>query len=141
MKLTIRFYTSWIISAIVMFSLFYLWHGVFLNDLKRIQFPMTWFISFAALTYLILGAGIYFLFESRMLKGLRNFLLRGAVCGLITGFVIFMMATIVNISLTGRLSIEHLMIDCIRQMAEQILGTMVVVLLKIVIHEPQLESA
>src|SRR3954468_13347679 len=98
MKLGLRFFLSWIISAIVMFTLFYVWHGIFLNDFKRIQFPLSWFVSFAALTYLIFGAGIYFLFESRLMKNLKNFLVRGLICGVIAGFSLFMMATIVNIS-------------------------------------------
>lgn len=141
MKLGLRFYLSWILSAMVMFTLFYLWHGVFLNDFKRIQFPLSWFIIFAAFTYLILGAGIYLLFESRLLKKLRNFFVRGIVSGLIGGFAIFMVATIVHISLTSKLSMQHLLIDCVWQMSEQVIGAMIVVLLKIVIHEPQVEHA
>ena len=67
MKLGLRFFLSWILSAVSMFILFYLWHGVFLNDFKRIQFPLTWFVTFAAFSYLIIAAGMYFFFESRIL--------------------------------------------------------------------------
>lgn len=139
MKLSLRFFLSWIFSAIVMFTLFYVWHGLFLNDFKRIQFPLPWFVAFAALTYLIFGIFIYFLYESELMKKIRNFFVRGVVCGAIAGFTLFMVATIVNISLTKHLSIQHLMIDCIWQISEQIVGAMVVVLFKIVIHEPQVE--
>jgi hypothetical protein len=141
MKLGLRFFLSWICSAIVMFTLFYVWHGIFLNDFKRIQFPLSWFVSFAALTYLIFGAAIYFLYEAEIMKRLRNFFARGLVCGAIAGFSLFMIATIVNISLTKHLSMQHLMMDCIWQISEQIVGAMVVVLLKIIIHEPQPEQA
>lgn len=141
MKLGSRFFLSWIFSAIVMFTLFYIWHGIFLNDFKRIQFPLTWFVAFAAFTYLIFGAGIYFLFESSLLKKIRNFFIRGLLCGTVAGFSLFMIATVVNISLTTNLSAQHLMMDCIWQVAEQTLGAMVVVLFKVVIHEPQLEHA
>jgi len=143
MKLGVRFFLSWIGSAILMFTLFYIWHGVFLNDFKRIQFPLVWFVMFAAGTYLILGAGIYFLFESRFTKKIRNFFIRGLICGVIAGFSLFMVATIVNISLTRHLSLQHLMIDCVWQITEQTIGTMVVVLFKIFIHdlEPQHENA
>ncbi|WP_317897892.1 hypothetical protein [Aurantibacillus circumpalustris] len=141
MKLGIRFFLSWIFSALVMFGLFYIWHGIFLNDFKRIQFPLTWFVTFAAFTYLIFGAGIYFLFESSLLKKIRNFFIRGLICGGVAGFSLFMIATIVHISLTTNLSAQHLMMDCIWQIAEQTLGAMVVVLFKVVIHEPQLEHA
>ncbi len=141
MKLGLRFFLSWIFSAIVMFTLFYVWHGIFLNDFKRIQFPLLWFVSFAAFTYLLFGAGIYFLYESQVMKKMRNFFLRGVICGLIAGFSLFMIATIVNISLTRHLSMQHLMMDCIWQMTEQVVGAMVIVLFKIVIHEPQTEHA
>lgn len=141
MKLGLRFFLSWIFSAIVMFSLFYIWHGIFLNDFKRIQFPLTWFVTFAAFTYLLFGAGIYFLYESHLMKKIRNFLVRGLICGAIAGFSLFMIATIVNISLTRHLSVQHLMMDCIWQMSEQIVGGMVIVLFKVVVHEPQTEHA
>lgn len=141
MKVGFRFFLSWIFSAIVMFTLFYVWHGIFLNDFKRIQFPLVWFVTFAAFTYLIFGAGIYLLYESQVMKKIRNFFVRGVVCGVIAGFSLFMIATIVNISLTRHLSMQHLMMDCIWQMTEQIVGAMVIVLFKIVIHEPQIEHA
>src|SRR5688572_19098008 len=140
MKLGLRFFLSWIFSAIVMFTLFYVWHGIFLNDFKRIQFPLGWFVSFAALTYLIFGAVIYFLYEAEIMKRIRSFFARGLVVGVIAGFSLFMIATIVNISLTKHLSMQHLMMDCIWQISEQIVGAMVVVLYKIVIHEPQPEQ-
>jgi hypothetical protein len=141
MKIGIRFFLSWIVSAVVMFILFYTWHGIFLNDFKRIQFPLSWFVTFAALTYLIFGAGMYMLFEARAMKRFRNFFVRGIICGIIAGFSLFMIATIVNISLTRHLSVQHLMIDCIWQMTEQVVGAMVVVIFKIAIHEHQAEHA
>lgn len=141
MKLGLRFYISWFSSSVVMFLLFYLWHGVFLNDFKRIQFPLAWFVTFAAGTYLILGAGLYFLYESRLMKRFKNFLLRGLLSGAIAGFSVFMVATIVNISLTKHLSPQHLLIDAAWQISEQILGGMIVVLFKVIIHEPVTEHA
>lgn len=118
-----------------MFTLFYIWHGIFLNDFKRIQFPLTWFVTFAAFTYLIFGAGIYFLYESSLLKWIDNCWVRGVVSGVIAGFSLFMIATIVNISITKNLSKQHLLVDCIWQMAEQTIGALTVVLLKFVIRE------
>lgn len=139
MKFGLRFYLSWLLSALVMFALFFLWHGVFLNDFKRIQFPLFWFQIFAAFTYLLFGIALYLLFESHLMKKVRNLALRGVVSGLIFGFTVFMVASIVNISLTRHLSINHLMVDCVWQIVEQIIGGMVLVLLKVLIHEPQAE--
>lgn len=141
MKLGVRFFLSWIVAAVVMFLLFYLWHGIILNDLKRLQFPLSWFITFAALTYLILGAGIYFLYESSILKRFTNFILRGLITGLIAGLVIFMIATIVNISITKNLRMQHMLVNCAWQITEQVIGAMVPVIFKIIIFEPQSETA
>jgi hypothetical protein len=85
-----------------MFSLFYTWHGVFLNDFKRIHFPMGWFVTFAAVTYLILGAVIYLFFESDLMRKIYNLFIRGLVCGAVAGLALFMITTIINISLTRR---------------------------------------
>lgn len=136
MKLSLRFFISWILCALVMFSLFYAWHGIFLNDFKRIKFPVSWFVTFAAVTYLIFGAGIFILFESQIMKNIRNVFIRSLCSGLIAGFSLFMIATVVNISLTKHLSIKHLVVDCLWQMAEQTVGAMVVMVLKFFIHDP-----
>jgi hypothetical protein len=140
MKLGTRFFISWILCAITMFTLFYAWHGLFLNDFKRIQFPLSWFITFAVFTYFIFSAGIYFLFESQIMKWFDNLWLRGLTCGVIAGFSFFMIATIVNISLTKNLSTSHLLIDCVWQIAEQTFGAMIVVVLKYVIRDHVLEE-
>jgi hypothetical protein len=141
MKIGIRFFLSWILSAVTMFTLFYIWHGVFLNDFKRIQFPLSWFVTFAALSYLILGAGIYFLFESQIMKRISSSFFRGLICGIVAGFSLFMVATVINISFTKHLSMQHLMVDCIWQICEQTIGMMVLVLLKVFVREPHLEEA
>jgi hypothetical protein len=141
MKIGLRFYLSWIFSALVMFVLFYVWHGIFLNDFKRIQFPITWFVSFAAFTYLIFGALLFFMMESEPAKKIRNVFVRALVVGAIAGFTLFMIATIINFSLTRTQSANHLLMDCVWQISEQMVGALVVTALKLIIHEPQHEHA
>lgn len=137
MNLGIRFFLSWILTSVTMFSLFYFWHGVILNDFMRLNFPLFWFIIFASITYLLLGAGMYFLFESSLLKYFHNFFIRGIATGLIGGISLFMVVTVVNISLTKHLSFRHLMIDCSWQIAEQTIGAAILVVLKIFIQDKQ----
>lgn len=141
MRLGLRFYLSWIFSALVMFVLFYMWHGVFLNDFKRIQFPLTWFVSFAAFTYLIFGALLYFMLESEIARKIRNGFWRALIVGSVAGFTLFMIATIINFSLTRTQSANHLLIDCIWQITEQIVGAMVVAVIRLLVHEPAHEQA
>jgi uncharacterized membrane protein len=98
-------------------------------------------VSFAAITYLIFGAVIFFLFEAEIMRKIHNLFVRGLVVGAITGFTLFMIATIINISLTRNQNIEHLMMDCIWQISEQMVGAMVVTVFKFFIHEPIPEHA
>ena len=140
MNIGVRFFLSWILSAVTMFGLFYVWHGIFLNDFIRIQFPLSWFVTFAAFTYLIFGAAIYFLYESQIMKRFENFFTRALICGVISGFSFFMLATVVNISLTKQLSMQHLLIDCVWQISEQTIGVFVIALLKVLVREPHLEE-
>lgn len=135
MNLGIRFFLSWILTSVIMFSLFYFWHGMVLNDFKRLNFPLFWFIVFASVTYLLLGAGMYFLYESSLLKYFHNFFIRGLITGFIGGICLFMVVTVVNISLTKHLSLRHLMVDCSWQIAEQTIGSFILVILKVFIQD------
>ncbi len=140
MKLGIRFYISWILSAMGMFILFYLWHGVFLNDFKRLTFPLSWFVTFAAFTYLILGAGMFLLFEAQIMKRIYNFFFRALLCGLIAGISLFMIVTVLNFSLTTTLSVQHLMVDCIWQICEQTGGALFIFACKVLIPDPKVQN-
>lgn len=102
---------------------------------------MGWFVTFAAVTYLILGAVIYLFFESDLMRKIYNLFIRGLVCGAVAGLALFMITTIINISLTRNQSIEHLMMDCFWQISEQIVGAMVVTLIKIFVSDPLSENA
>ena len=141
MNFNLRFFISWIISALVMFSLFYVWHGIFLNDFKRIQFPVGLFVCFAAITYLILSFGIYLVFESSFMKRFRNIFLKGLLAGILSGFTIFIIATIVHISLAKNLNSEHLLMNCSWQVAEQTIGAFVIVMFKVIIRDNKLQDA
>jgi hypothetical protein len=141
MKLNLRFFAAWILSSIVMFSLFYMWHGFFLNDFKRLNFPIIWFVVFAAVTYLILSFGLIFFFESQLMRKIDNFTFRGVLCGGILGFSLFMIMTVLHISFTQNLSARYLLLDCAWQMAEQISGGIVVALCRIFIPSMEHERA
>lgn len=141
MNFNLRFFISWIICALVMFSLFYFWHGVFLNDFKRIQFPIGLFVSFAAITYLIISFGIYILFESSLMKRFKNIFLKGLLLGALSGFTIFIIATIIHISLAKNLNSQHLLMNCSWQIAEQTIGAFVVVLFKVIIRDNKFQDA
>ena len=59
----------------------------------------------------------------------------------IAGFSLFMIATVINISLTKHLSMQHLLVDCLWQIAEQTVGAMVIVVLRGFIHDAVPQNA
>ncbi len=105
-----------------MYLLFYLWHGIFLNDFKKINFPFEWLIVFTAVAYIVISFVLYAVYESRPLKNIYNFFIRGVAAGVITGFIIFIVSIVVTISISKNLSPKHLMLDCIWQLCEQTVG-------------------
>ncbi|HNK69749.1 MAG TPA: hypothetical protein PKH36_13570, partial [Flavobacteriales bacterium] len=48
------------LSALVMFGLSWVWHGLALNDLRDLTIPLGLYIALAAVAYLIIGAILTF---------------------------------------------------------------------------------
>ena len=137
MQYSVRFFISWITSAVLMYAAFYVWHGVFLNDLNRISFSKILFLVLAALVYLVISYVLYRLFETKLLsKYISSPVLKGAVGGVALGFVIFAGVTVLGISFTKHITMEYLVVDCAWQMAEQLIGGIIIGLGRVFIFEP-----
>ena len=132
-----RFYVSWILAAVLMYAAFYFWHGIFLNDLNRISFSKTLFLGLAALVYLVISFLLYRTYESKLLsKHISHAIFRGVVSGFILGFVLFALVTVLGISLTKNVNITYIVADCVWQIAEQLIGGLIMGLGKLIIYEP-----
>lgn len=140
MKLNTRFYVSWILGSVLMYTLFYMWHGVFLNDFKKINFPFTWLIIFTSIAYITISFLLYAIYESKPMKNVYNFFIRGIFSGLLLGFVIFVVSTVVTISISRNLTAKHLMLDCVWQMAEQTIGGLLLGLVKVFVTDHRTEE-
>ena len=137
MLYSFRFYVSWIIAAVLMYVAFYMWHGVFLNDLSRITFPLALFLGLAALVYLVISYVVYRTYESKIIeKYIPQPMLRGVVSGLMIGFILFALVAVLGISFTSHVNATYLMADCAWQIVEQIIGGLIIGLCKIIIFEP-----
>lgn len=123
-----RFLISWIITSVVMFILFYLWHGLFLNDFSRLSYPTEIFLVFAAITYLIIGFVVVKVFEAKFLEKLfyHRLFLKGLVKGFMCGLMFFIVATVVGVSFNTGTGIKNLLFDMAWQMFEQGIGGIVV---------------
>lgn len=137
MLYSFRFFLSWIIAAVLMYVAFYFWHGVFLNDLNRITFSKGLFLGLAALVYLVISYVLYRTYESKFIeKYLPQPMLRGVVSGLIIGFILFAFVTVLGISFSKDINMTYILADCAWQIAEQILGGLIIGLGKVLIFEP-----
>lgn len=140
MKLNSRFFVSWLLGSVLMYTLFYSWHGIFLNDFKKINFPFTWLIIFTSIAYITISFVLYAVYESKPMKNVFNFFVRGILSGLLVGFIIFVVSTVVTISISRNLSAEHLMLDCVWQMVEQTIGGLLLGVVKVFVTDARHEE-
>jgi len=113
------FITLWFIAAVVMALSSLAWHGVLLNDIERLQLPLTAFAALFGVFYLGLGFVLTALcvgVELDMPKPLKGMLMGG-----VFGFFVYLLAFALGLGfqeITG----EHLVFDFAWQMLEQGLG-------------------
>ncbi|MES1222956.1 MAG: hypothetical protein ABUT20_46115 [Bacteroidota bacterium] len=137
--LTKRFFISWIMSAIVMFSLSYLWHGIFLNDFSRLNYPKQVFFVIAIMVYLIISMGIAVVYSHHRLDGMKKQPLRkGLIVGAAFGFALYMITLVIGVSFTRTMTLGNIMFDCGWQMLEQAVGGVVVGFASVVVSSEHL---
>ncbi|MFL5754332.1 MAG: hypothetical protein ACJ76F_13055 [Bacteroidia bacterium] len=134
---TLRFFISWILGAVLMYSAFYFWHGIVLTDLSRITYSHSLFLVFAAITYLAISFVVYKVFNLKMWnKVSRNLFLKALLTGVSVGFLLFVVTTVLGISFSMRHSLTYMLTDCIWQVVEQSLGAVIMALAHLFIYVP-----
>jgi len=132
-----RFWVSCLTSALLMYGLSYVWHGIFLNDYKIMNFPQGVFLAAAAVVYLFIGALVTRLFLFKQLDSVsRHPLLRGPVAGALCGLLMFLLVLVVGITFSRQSSTEYLLLDLVWQVLEQTLGGFAVGLSYMFVYEP-----
>jgi hypothetical protein len=120
-----------------MYASFYIWHGVFLNDLNHINFSKPLFFVLVALVYFVVSFVLYRTYEVKLLdKYFSNALIKGVVAGTIVGFFLFSVVAVLGVSFTKQVNTTYLLADCIWQVVEQIIGGVVIGFGKLFIFEP-----
>lgn len=133
---TKRFFLSWILSSLIMFSLSYLWHGVFLNDLQRISYPKEIFFTGAIITYLILGFLVTKIYLLNFPKAIASRpLLRGLLSGAFLGIATYLVTLVTGVSFSSELTVENILFDILWQTAEQTFGGITVAFVYIYIYD------
>ena len=133
---TKRFFLAWLLSAVVMFSLSYLWHGVFLNDLQRLSYPKEIFLTGSIITYLILGFLVTKIYLMNYPKTIaKKPLVRGLISGALLGICTYIVSLVVGVSFNNQLTPEYILFDLLWQTIEQTFGGVAVAFVYIWIYE------
>ena len=133
---TKRFFLSWILGSIVMFSLSYLWHGVFLNDLQRLSYPKEIFLTGSVITYLILGFLVTKIYQMKFPQVIaRKPIVRGLISGACLGIATYIVALVIGVSFNNEMKVEYIMFDILWQTVEQTFGGITVGIVYVWLYE------
>ncbi len=130
-----RFFITWIITSLVMFSISYAWHGIFLNDFSRLTYPKEIFFIFSSIVYLVIGFVVVKVIDSKILERFfhRKLFLEGLIKGMFCGFIFFLIATVIGVSFNPVSGIKNLLFDMGWQIVEQGIGGCTVAIMYMVI--------
>jgi hypothetical protein len=127
--LTRRILVPWLLSAVVMCGISYLWHGIALTDLREIKIPVWLYLVISGLVYLGIGlvitVAMHLCIRSDLISIKRGFPLKGAVLGSLLGFAVYMVAFLFGMSFTSH-KLAHILADVLWQMLEQGIGGVLV---------------
>lgn len=121
------FFLAWLTSALIMLGASYLWHGVILNDIERLNYPKEIYLTGSIITYLILGfvlTKIYLMKFTRPIS--KRPMLRGIISGASLGIVAYILSLVIGVSFSSSLTIKNILFDMTWQTTEQIIGGIVV---------------
>lgn len=132
------FFIGWILSSLLMYGLFYVFHGLVTNDLLKISMPKTVFLSVAGFVYVCLGFGMSVLLDASFFrKEISNVFKRAFIAGPIVGVFLYAVALIIGVSFSAHFDLINLMVDVGWQILEQTLGILVIALVKSIAFHPQ----
>lgn len=130
------FFLSWLLSSLIMFSLSYLWHGVFLNDLERLSYPKEIFLTGSIITYLILGFIVTKIYLKKFPKQIaKRPLIRGLISGAMLGIATYIVALVIGVSFSNTLTPQYILFDLLWQTVEQTFGGVTVAVVYVSIYD------
>ncbi len=131
------FFVGWIISALLMYVLFYLFHGILTNDLLRISIPRPVFLTVAGIVYLLLAFGMSVLIDASFFKKeIKNTYTRAFIAGPLTGIFLYAVALIVGVSFAAQFTMINMLVDVSWQIFEQTVGIAFIAFVKVITFNP-----
>ncbi len=122
-KTSVSFYLSWIVSSLTMFCLSYAWHGLFLNDLLKINYPLDVFPLISGLVYP--GIGFIITLVTFFAPRIKDSFKYGIAAGGAIGIFVYVIAFVVGISFYPKLSLTMVAVDVSWQCFEQGIGGLI----------------
>ncbi len=110
------FLIAWLLGAMSMFGISILWHGVLLNDLMAIPYPLSFFMGLCAVVYLVVSFVIGFVFEYLRID--EQHFAKGVGVGSVLGFFLYLIAFTLGVSFQAG-GTEHIVVNFLWQMIEQ----------------------
>jgi len=123
-KLNKGFFLSWILTFVFLYGISYLWHGVLLNDLSRVNYSIDFFLLLVAIVYFVISFVLTFLIHFLEQFG-KNKVRRGLMIGMPMGIFIYLITFVFGISFYSNPTLNHILFDLSWQVIEQALGGVV----------------
>ncbi len=123
-KLNKGFFLSWILTFVFLYGISYLWHGVLLNDLSRVNYSIHFFLLLLAIVYFVISFVLTFLIHFLEQFG-KNKVRRGLMIGMPMGIFIYLITFVFGISFYSNPKLNHILFDLSWQVIEQALGGVV----------------
>ena len=120
-KLSKEFFLSWILTFVFLYGISYLWHGVLLNDLSRVNYSINFFLLLLAIVYFAISFVLTFLIHFLAQFG-KNKVRRGLMIGMPMGIFIYLITFVFGISFYSNPTLNHILFDLSWQVIEQGLG-------------------
>lgn len=119
-KADLKFFVSWLVCSLAMFGLSYAWHGMVLNDLIRISYPVDIFLAILSVVYL--GIGLFITVLTYALKKIKDSFKYGIAVGAAAGVFIYAVAFILGVSFYTAVDFKMILFDLGWQTFEQAFG-------------------
>ena len=120
-KLSKEFFLSWILTFVFLYGISYLWHGVLLNDLSRVNYSINFFLLLLAIVYFAISFVLNLLIHF-LEKFCKNKVRRGLMIGMPMVIFIYLITFVFGISFYSNPTLNHILFDLSWQVIEQGLG-------------------
>jgi uncharacterized membrane protein len=124
-----RILVPWLLSAVVMFGISALWHGLALTDLSELKISLNTYFLLIGFAYLIVGLGLVLVVRLCIVREWITlkwgFPWKGMAIGSVAGLVVYLIILVSGLSFASH-GLQHVAVDIVWQVIEQAVGGLMV---------------